>query len=86
MLSQCNGTLALSQAVRKSKCSRCGCEITGGTVCVELPVVSLGMTSKKRYCMACGHKIVETTQADLDKVKTSLQGDMQFRREGSSAD
>lgn len=72
MLSQSNGALVVISAQRACQCKRCHATIPGSTSCVELPVASMGMTTKKRYCLACANAIVETTQEDLDKVRKSL--------------
>ena len=55
---------------RKSQCRRCKDDLETGKHCYEIPKVSSGFTSQKRFCQSCFQDILVQTQNDLEQLKT----------------
>ena len=55
--------------LRKCECYRCHVSLEAGAVCIEIPRLGSGFSSRRRYCDECFRSILEKSQADLDEAK-----------------
>lgn len=66
-----SGKPSAAKAKRKRTCTRCNVDINMGEELFEIPKVGGGFSNKKSYCMSCFGEILDQTQSDLDKLKSS---------------
>jgi hypothetical protein len=64
-----NGRPVRMDVQRRSECYRCEDELLAGTLCIAIPRLGGGFTSKRRVCDACYQAILKQTSDDLEELR-----------------
>jgi len=67
-----NGRPSKVEIQRGCKCYRCKDSLNKGSNCIKIPQLGSSFTNKRRVCSDCFEKILEQTQADLEKLRALL--------------
>ena len=72
LLSISNGKPDIINVKKLIKCKKCNKEIESGSNCFCMSVSQSGFSNTKRYCLHCGLKIIENSEAQLLEIKKTL--------------